>query len=1012
MSRTAADFRSYGRKNSVVFRKTNEQFGGLSNMAPGFLLEVNGIRILTSEALYQACRFPHKPEVQRLLIQEGSPMTAKMKSKPHRKDTRPDWDKVRVNIMRWCLRVKLAQNWQKFGDLLLATSDRSIVEESPKDDFWGAKAVDDETLVGVNALGRLLMELREELRSPKPELLKRVEPPNVPQLLLYGKPIGIVTGLEGAQIDPGLFGEPIALGAEHYGTTQHVSGHDSRVPVNEPKTRAEIRGDGAIPKECKRLAEVDFPIAEVSRHAVREKSIRNGHPSTLHLWWARRPLASSRAILLALLWPDPCDPLCPAEFKAKAREVLPRLLGKVGPADEDVRKALLKFIADFANWDNAAHRTYLEVSRTLVKAAYGDGPPLVVDPFAGGGSIPLEALRLGCDTFASDLNPVACLILKLMLEDIPRHDASSYDDLHRICNEIRGVAEEQVVEFYPLDTDGARPVAYFWARTVRCESPHCGAEVPLMSSFWLSKKTTHRRALRPVVLREPGRVPSLSLELFEPPTEDAVPPGTARNGRAQCPCCNGVIPPKRLQALMETQHNGLDVQFGSDGERIGGARLTAVAYSRPGIPGREYRLPSDRDYAQVLSAQRRVSKLATKDVAEGTTAFPNEPVNPVRPSPNARGLSAVTRYGVQTFSDLFNARQKLSLYYLASAIRREVPSRDRTRSVACELVAAALGKRADYSSGGTRWHLTFEKATCTFSKQALSQTWDYVEPTAVGSTSGSYGAGVETVLQAVETLITALDTPGQTSVADACHSPLPDASAAVWFTDPPYYDAIPYADLSDFFYVWLKRALPLNPLLFKTVDPNTALTPKREECVWNRAYVVDGKPKNGAFFEECAARAFAEGRRVLRDEGVGGVVFAHKTTEGWEALLSGLVRGRWVITASWPIATERLGRLQSQGTAALATSVHLICRPRPDDAGVGDWAAVLRQLPTRVGDWMERLQAEGVRGADLVFACIGPCSKSLAASRRSRPPTGARSPSPSTWRRSGRSWAGAPSPRC
>lgn len=169
MSRTAADFRSYGRKNSVVFRKTNEQFGGLSNMAPGFLLEVNGIRILTSEALYQACRFPHKPEVQRLLIQEGSPMTAKMKSKPHRKDTRPDWDKVRVNIMRWCLRVKLAQNWQKFGDLLLATSDRSIVEESPKDDFWGAKAVDDETLVGVNALGRLLMELREELRSPKPE---------------------------------------------------------------------------------------------------------------------------------------------------------------------------------------------------------------------------------------------------------------------------------------------------------------------------------------------------------------------------------------------------------------------------------------------------------------------------------------------------------------------------------------------------------------------------------------------------------------------------------------------------------------------------------------------------------------------------------------------------------------------------------------------------------------------------------------------------------------------------
>jgi adenine-specific DNA methylase len=728
-----------------------------------------------------------------------------------------------------------------------------------------------------------------------------------------------------------------------------------------------------IPKDCKRLAEVDFPIAEVSKHAAREKSIRHGHPSTLHLWWARRPLASSRAVLLALLWPDPCDLLCPAEFKAKARELLPQVGGcNPGATDEDLRKALLKFIADFANWDNAAQRTYLDVSRALVKAAHGKEPPLVVDPFAGGGSIPLETLRLGCETFASDLNPVACLILKVMLEDIPRQDANFSGDLNCISNEIRDVAERQIAEFYPPDADGARPVAYFWARTVRCESPQCGLEIPLMSSFWLSKKATHRRALRPVIQRDPGEGPSLSLELFEPANEGEVPPGTARNGRAQCPCCGGVIPPKRLQALMEIQSNGLDVKFNSAGERMSGARLIAVACARRGIRGREYRLSSESDYEPVLAAQRRVSNLATTNVAEGITAFPNEPVNPIRPSPNARGISAVTRYGVKTFSDLFNARQKLSLYFLASAIRRAALSSDRTTSAACELVAAALGKRADYSSGGTRWHLTFEKATCTFSKQALSQTWDYVEPTAVGSTSGSYGAGVETVLQAVETLIAALDTPGQTSVADACHSTLPDASAAVWFTDPPYYDAIPYADLSDFFYVWLKRALPSNPRLFMRVDSETGLTPKREECVWNRAYFVDDKPKDGAFFEECAASAFAEGRRVLRDEGIGGVVFAHKTTEGWEALLSGLVRGGWVITASWPIATERSGRLQSQGTAALATSVHLVCRPRSDDVPVGDWANVLRELPNRVGDWMERLQGEGVRGADLVFACIGP----------------------------------------
>ena len=726
-----------------------------------------------------------------------------------------------------------------------------------------------------------------------------------------------------------------------------------------------------IPKECKRLAEVDFPIAVVSKHAAREKSIRHGHPSTLHLWWARRPLASCRAMLLGLLLPDPCDEHCPEDFKTKARELLPKVQGQVGPKDEDLRKSLLKFIGDFANWNLSSDRSYLEVSRGLVKAAHPEETPLVVDPFAGGGSIPLEALRLGCETFASDLNPVACLILKVMLEDIPRY-RSMLDEVRLICGEIRNAAEKEIARFYPRDPDDARPVAFFWARTVRCESPQCGAEIPLVSSFWLSKKATHRRALRPVVTRREGQVPSVNLDLFEPLTEGEVALGTVRNGKAQCPCCSGVIPPKRLQALMQSQLNGVDVQFDLSGRRVGGARLIAVAYNHVGVPGREYRIPSDRDYAAMLAAHRHARDLEVNNATTALTNFPNEPVNPIRPSPNARGLSAVTRYGVKTFSHLFNARQKLSLHYLAGAIRREASSDDGKRVFAAELVAAALGKRADYSSGGTRWHLTFEKATCTFSKQALSQTWDYVEPTALGITSGSYGAGLETVLQAIGTLANASHASGQTSLADAAHAALPDASAGVWFTDPPYYDAIPYADLSDFFYVWLKRALPSNSLLVQRTDSENGLTPKREECVWNRAYTVDGNAKDGAFFEKCAAAAFAKGRRILRDEGIGAVVFAHKTTEGWEALLSGLVSGGWVITASWPIATERAGRLQSQGTAALATSVHLICRPRSEKAHVGEWTEVLRELPRRVGDWIDRLQMEGIRGADLVFACIGP----------------------------------------
>ena len=185
---------------------------------------------------------------------------------------------------------------------------------------------------------------------------------------------------------------------------------------------------------------------------------------------------------------------------------------------------------------------------------------------------------------------------------------------------------------------------------------------------------------------------------------------------------------------------------------------------------------------------------------------------------------------------------------------------------------------------------------------------------------------------------------GQIQPADATDHPLPDQAAGVWFTDPPYYDAIPYSDLSDFFLVWLKRTLPDNPLLRDPFDPDNPLSPKTAEAVQDEIKQADGRPKDRKWFEETMAKAFAEGRRVLSEDGVGSVVFAHKTTEGWEALLTGMIRGGWTITGSWPIATERPGRPRARDSAALATSIHLICRPRPEDAPIGDWADVLREL--------------------------------------------------------------------
>ena len=213
---------------------------------------------------------------------------------------------------------------------------------------------------------------------------------------------------------------------------------------------------------------------------------------------------------------------------------------------------------------------------------------------------------------------------------------------------------------------------------------------------------------------------------------------------------------------------------------------------------------------------------------------------------------------------------------------------------------------------------------------------------------------------------------GQIQCADATDHPLPDQTAALWFTDPPYYDAVPYADLSDFFLVWLKRTIPGHLPMQDPFDAENPLSPKIREVVLDETKHQDGRPKDRQWFEETMAKAFAEGRRVLADDGIGSVVFAHKTTEGWEALLAGMIRGGWTITGSWPISTEMASRLRARDSAALATSVHLICRPRPEDAPVGDWATVLRELPRRVADWMERLQGEGIRGADLVFACIGP----------------------------------------
>jgi adenine-specific DNA methylase len=687
-------------------------------------------------------------------------------------------------------------------------------------------------------------------------------------------------------------------------------------------------------------------------------------------------------MLLALLWPDPCDPHCPEEFKIKARELLAPLPGKVGTTDEDLRKALLKFIGDFANWDRSADPVYLEVSRALVKTAHLPAlsdtqaggrqavyePPLVVDPFAGGGSIPLEALRVGCDAFASDLNPVACLILKVMLEDIPRHGPALAEELRKVGKEIKAAAEKELAEFYPADPDGARPIAYLWARTIRCEAPNCGAEIPLMRSFWLCKKPNRKRALRYKVICAGGEPPGVEFEIFEPKSDKEVSNGTVTRAKATCLCCNTVLPPERVRAQLTEQKGGADTMFDENGNRIGGARLSAVVTLEPGTQGRKYRMPVKADYKAVWKSRIKLQRIAEEKLINGLSPVPEELL-----PPHNTNCFRIPNYGMRQWKDVFTSRQRLALTMLSRGVRDLAKSEDFKSKYFLDCIALVVSRCSDFNASLNIWAIDGEFVAHVFGRQALSMVWDFCEVMPLTTESGGFDGALNWVIRVIEKIAESKLTKGQTQLADACSSPLPDEVVATWFTDPPYYDAVGYAELSDFFFIWLKRSLMGHPSMRDPFDSKNPLVPKLLECVQDENYFsVDGNPKDKKFFEKTMSQAFIEGRRVTNGNGIGCVVFAHKTTEGWEALLSGMTKAGWTITGSWPIATERPGRLRSQDSAALATSVHLVCRPRPDNAPVGDWGDVLKELPKRVGDWMERLQSEGIRGADLVFACIGP----------------------------------------
>ncbi len=703
-------------------------------------------------------------------------------------------------------------------------------------------------------------------------------------------------------------------------------------------------------REPRRLIEVDLPIASISSHARDGRSVHHGHITAIHIWWARKPLPSCRAVLLAAALPDPMDERCPPAFIAAAGEVLATLDEEVPTDRAGLQRRLLRLVGEYSSWQVARDTRHADAVRRLVGVAhvalYGAGQPLLADPFCGGGSIPLEGLRLGSSVYASDLNPVATLIGKATLEYAQRYGSRLLDAVEQEGRKLEGRARDRLASFYPPG-DGGVPVAWISFRRIKCEGPGCNADVPLTSKFHLSRRGS--------------RTIGLTLDGWDGPTPRfVVTEGTAttfatptvRRGAASCLRCGFTMPVERVRAQLGAKRGGSH-----------DALLVAVAHAnQDGTRG--FRTANDTDRDALAAALAEVGRLDQQQ--DNLTRFPDEALPPI----GTLGFR-VQRYGMTRWRDIFTPRQLLTVSTFVDLVR-DVMSEERAPDgfgvAVRSCLALAVDRLADYQNTGCSWNPSGSALPHLFTRQALPIIWDFGEANPLADSSGSWRGAVEHVVRGLRNALVA-DHGADVGQASASHHPLPTDCAHLLVTDPPYYDAIPYADLSDFFYVWLRRMLREDhPTLF-----GSPLVPRDEECIVNP---IAGKDR--VYYRRVMTEALAEARRVTRPDGVGIVIFAHKSTSGWEDLLAAMLDAGWIITASWPIDTENASRLRARNSAVLASSIHLVCRPRERPSGelimdtVGDWRAVLGELPQRIHAWMPRLAAEGIVGADAVFACLGP----------------------------------------